>query len=66
MRTNIVLDDELVKEALKYSGASTKKGLVHEALKEFIESHKRKDLRELKGRIHLRKGYDYKKLRQDE
>jgi Arc/MetJ family transcription regulator len=28
MRTNIVLDDDLVKEAFKYSGARTKKELI--------------------------------------
>lgn len=63
MRTNIVLDDRLLNEALKYSKTHTKKDLIHEALKEFVESHKRKDLRELKGKIEFREGYDYKKLR---
>lgn len=63
MRTNIVLDENLLKEAIKYSKAHTKKELIHEALKEFVESHKRKDLRELKGKIGFREDYDYKKLR---
>ncbi len=63
MRTNIVLDERLLKEALKYSKAHTKKELIHNALKEFVESHKRKDLRELKGKIEFREDYDYKKLR---
>ncbi|HZX35496.1 MAG TPA: type II toxin-antitoxin system VapB family antitoxin [Thermodesulfobacteriota bacterium] len=66
MRTNIVLDDELVKEAIKYSEATTKKGLINEALKEFVESHKRKNLREIKGKIRFESGYDYKKLRRGE
>jgi len=35
MRTNITLDDELVKEAFKYSLAKTKKELIHEALREY-------------------------------
>ena len=56
MRTNIVLDDELVKEAIKYSEATTKKGLINEALKEFVESHKRKNLREIKGKIRFESG----------
>lgn len=63
MRTNIVLDDDLVKEAFKHSKAKTKKELIHEALKEFIASRKRKDLRDLRGKIAFRKDYDYKKLR---
>ena len=36
MRTNIVIDDELLNEAFSVSNAKTKKDLIHEALKEFI------------------------------
>ena len=36
MRTNIVLNDELVREAFRHSRARTKKALVHEALEELI------------------------------
>lgn len=63
MRTNVVLDEWLVKEAFKYSKANTKKDLLYEALKEFVESHKRRDIRELRGKIQFREGYDYKNLR---
>jgi len=63
MRTNIVLDEKLLKEALKYSKSHTKKSLIHEALKEFVENRKRKDLRELKGKIQFMEDYDYKQLR---
>ena len=37
MRTNIVLDDRLIKEALKLSRTKTKKELVNLDLKEFIK-----------------------------
>jgi Arc/MetJ family transcription regulator len=37
MRTNIVLNEELLQEAKKYSTASTKRGLVEEALRTFVE-----------------------------
>ena len=37
MRTNIELDDELVEEALRYSSARTKRALVAEALRTFVE-----------------------------
>lgn len=37
MRTNIVLNEELLQEAKKYSLASTKRGLVEEALRTFVE-----------------------------
>jgi Arc/MetJ family transcription regulator len=63
MRTNIVLDDALIKKAFKYSKARTKKDLVHEALKELILARQRRDLRELRGKIAFAEGYDYKKLR---
>jgi len=36
MRTNIVLNDDLVTEAMRYSRAKTKRGLVEEALETFV------------------------------
>lgn len=63
MRTNIVLDDEIVKTAFRYSKAKTKKELINEALKELITSRQRLDLRDLRGKIEFRSDYDYKKLR---
>ena len=64
MRTNIVLDDQLVEEAFKYSRAKSKKGLVEEVLKEFVENKKRRNLLELSGKIRFVPQYDYKKLRE--
>jgi Arc/MetJ family transcription regulator len=63
MRTNIVIDDDLLEEAFSVSGARTKKDLIHEALRAFIRLNKRKDLTELAGAINFYKGYDHKKLR---
>jgi hypothetical protein len=63
MRTNIVLDDDLVAEAARLSGIRTKKALVHEALRVFIATKKRKSLLDLAGKIELAPGYDYKALR---
>ena len=63
MRTNVVLDENLIQEALRISGAKTKKSVIHRALEEFIQNHKRMDLRELKGKIRFKEGYNYKKLR---
>ncbi len=37
MRTNIQLDDDLLREAKKLSGAKTKRALIEEALVTFIE-----------------------------
>jgi Arc/MetJ family transcription regulator len=63
VRTNIVLDDEILKTAFRYSKAKTKKELINEALKELITSRQRLDLRDLRGKIEFKSDYDYKKLR---
>jgi len=63
MRTNIVIDDDLLKEAFTVSSAKTKKDLVHEALRTLIRLRKRKDLTELAGLIEFDSSYDHKALR---
>ena len=64
MRTNIVIDDELMKKAINVSGLATKKEVVHLALEEFVQNRSRKSLQELKGKIKLAEDYDYKALRE--
>lgn len=67
MRTNIVLDDNLVDEAFKYAGnIHTKRELIEVALKEFVSVRKIKNLRDLKGKIQFDDTYDYKKMRTGE
>jgi Arc/MetJ family transcription regulator len=63
MRTNVVLDDDLMKEAIELSGARTKNEVIREALKEFVESRKRLNLLDLSGKIEFTEGYDYKAMR---
>jgi Arc/MetJ family transcription regulator len=63
MRTNIVLDDELLDEALQVTGARTKKEVVHIALEELVRSRKKKSLADLAGKIRFRSGFDHKTLR---
>ncbi len=63
MRTNIVLNDQLVEEAFIYAGVSTKRELINVALQEFVDNHRRKDMRELRGKIKINADYDYKGLR---
>ncbi len=48
-RTNIDLNDKLVKEALKISDYKTKKELVNGALQEFVKKLKRKGILKLMG-----------------
>ena len=65
MRTNIVLDEKLVKQAFRYTEVPTKRELVHLALREFVENHGRRDVRELLGSIDLADDYDYKDHREN-
>ncbi len=63
MRTNIVIDDQLLNEAFSVSTARTKKDLIHEALRTLVRLKKRKDLTELAGLINFHDTYDHKSLR---
>ena len=64
MRTNIVLDDNLVQEAFALTGVRTKRDLVHMALKELVRRRRKRDLTELAGKIRLREDFDHKAMRQ--
>jgi Arc/MetJ family transcription regulator len=64
MRTNIVLNDDLVKEAQALSHIKTKRELIDTALREFVANRKRLDLRDLKGAGLLDEDYDYKQSRE--
>ena len=63
MRTNIVIDDELLSEAMKLSGATTKKEVIAKALEEFVFTRKRRNLLNLAGKIKFHDNYDYKAMR---
>jgi Arc/MetJ family transcription regulator len=63
MRTNIVIDDDLLADAFSVSDAKTKKELIHEALRDYVRMRKRRDLTELSGKVRFIKDYDHKKLR---
>ena len=51
MRTNIVIDDELMASALQASGLNTKKDVVEEGLKLLVKIHKQQAVRSLRGKI---------------
>lgn len=51
MRTNIVIDDQLMEEALKATGLSTKKEAVEEGLKLLVRRNKQQDIRKLRGKL---------------
>jgi len=65
MRTNIDLDEKIMREALRLSKAKTKKELIHQALGEFVENRKRLNLLDLEGKIEFAEGYDYKPMREE-
>lgn len=50
-RTNIVLDDRLVRQGLKVSGCTSKRELVDLALRELLKAAKRRELLALRGRV---------------
>ena len=49
--------------ALRLTGARTKKEVVHEALRELVRLRRRRSLMDLRGKVRLARGYDYKKAR---
>jgi Arc/MetJ family transcription regulator len=64
MRTNIVLDDKLVEEAMRLSGLKTRRAVVHEALAHLVRLKRRKRLSDLKGKVRFAPRYDHRKLRE--
>ena len=50
-RTNIVLDDRLVREGLRRFRCRSKRELVHLALSELLKSAWRRDILELRGHV---------------
>ena len=63
MRTNIVLDDELVAEAMKLTGAKTKREVVDRALRELLYKERQRRLKRLKGSNLLDPDYDLLQVR---
>lgn len=51
MRTNIVIDDALMEEAIKLTGAKTKKDAVELGLKTLIRLKKQEKIRAYRGRL---------------
>ncbi len=51
MRTNIVIDDELLRRATELTGLSTKKAVVHEALEALVRTKQQERVLTLRGKI---------------
>ena len=51
MRTNIVIDEELIREAMKATGLKTKRAVVEAGLQALIQIKGQTDIRRLRGKV---------------
>ena len=62
-RTNIVLDDGLVAEALSLTGTTTKREVVDLALRELVKRQRQVRLKQLRGKELIDPDYDVAAMR---
>ncbi len=62
-RTNIVIDDDLVKRAMELTGLKTKRSVVNEALSLLVRLREQEHVRSLRGKL-LWEG-DLNRMRED-
>ena len=63
MPTNLAIDDSLIEEARSMGDQKTKKAVVTEALKEYIQRRKQVQVLNLFGKVDYDPQYNYKKQR---
>ena len=63
MATNLAIDDRLIEEAKAIGKHRTKKGVVTEALQEYIQRRKQAEIFNIFNKIDYNQDYDYKKRR---
>ena len=63
MATNLQIDNELIQEALRLGGQRTKRAVVEQALREYVQRRKQLKIIELFGTIEYDEDYDYKAQR---
>ena len=51
MRTNIDIDDKLMRQAMRATGAPTKKAAVEAALRKVVELKKQEGIKKLRGKV---------------
>lgn len=64
MATNLQIEDDLIQEALLLGGHRTKRAVVEEALREYVQRRKQLKILELFGTIEYDHEYDNKQQRQ--
>jgi Arc/MetJ family transcription regulator len=52
MRTNIVIDDKLMRDTLRATGLKTKREVVEEGLRTLLRLKRQAQIRQLRGRLH--------------
>lgn len=52
LKTNVVLDDELMEEAMRYTGLKTKRAVIEEALRTLVRLKSQESIRSLRGQLH--------------
>lgn len=62
VRTNIVIDDELLNEAMRLSGLKTKRAVVEEGLRKLIRLKGQEDILKLSGKVHWEGNLDQSRL----
>jgi Arc/MetJ family transcription regulator len=65
MATNLAIDDVLLERARRVGKLRTKKETVTQALTEFIQRRRQREILKSLGTIEFRKGWEYKKDRRD-
>lgn len=66
MATNLAIDDRLIEEARRIGKHKTKKAAVAEALEEYIQRHKQRQILDLFHAVDYDPDYDYKAQRRRE
>jgi Arc/MetJ family transcription regulator len=52
VRTNVVLDDDLIERARRLTGIRTKREVIHEALRTLVLLREQAGVRRLRGKLH--------------
>ena len=63
MPSNLAIDDDLLNLAKKIGKHKTKRAVVNEALKEYIQRRKQLEITKLFGKVEFENDYDYKTQR---
>ena len=58
MRTNIVIDDKLMRDALRASGLKTKREAVEEGLRTLVRLKRQGEIRKFRGKLDWRGDLD--------